>query len=169
MTWSLWRRMCWIERGEGGCLTVGPRGRKSKAHLFEWLKPLARAERPRGEGQTDPPRRACCLFVARGSGLQGAHPHTLGLRTLSFLTPLSRTISDGTEMFPSWAKRSPRRAKRSSTGAERPLSGQPPSLPRAASWGTRKCGWLGRLSRGSAAVCANRRVGLVQSYRRGSR
>ncbi len=30
---------------------VGPRGQESKEHAFEWLKPLATTERPKGEGE----------------------------------------------------------------------------------------------------------------------
>jgi hypothetical protein len=31
---------------------VGPRGQEFKEHAFEWLKPLATTERPRGESRT---------------------------------------------------------------------------------------------------------------------
>jgi hypothetical protein len=31
---------------------VGPRGQEFKEHAFEWLKPLATTERPKGESRT---------------------------------------------------------------------------------------------------------------------
>ena len=48
---------------------VGPRGQEFKAHAFEWLKPLATAERPKGESRATLQRRVQFMALPVGARL----------------------------------------------------------------------------------------------------
>ena len=95
---------------------VGPRGQESKAHAFEWLKPLATTERPKGESRATLQRRVQFLALPEWARLVVAGLVSSSTTIISSEPEMIVALFNHSRAFgPEWWCRSEGRRRRGET------------------------------------------------------